>query len=210
MIDNKQVVRDTYNQIAQQYFETYVDDQSDEVVFKQFADLVAKGKILDLGCGYGKVSQWFVQNGFDCVGFDISEEMIEFGLKNNPDLNLQCADITNIPLQYKKADGAIYAYSFFHLTKQQGECSLKSLNKNLKDQAYIMLMLQKGEGEEFCPEPFSPQLQNYIKYYTLQEITEMLNQCGFEVWEWFEQCKNDDGALGHEDLIVIAQKIQEM
>lgn len=210
MIDNKQVVRDTYNKIAQKYFETYFDDQADEHFYKQFADLVSKGKILDLGCGYGKASQWFVENGFDCVGYDISEEMIEIGLKQNPDLNLQCADITNIPLQYKKADGAIYSYSFFHLTESQGVCSLKSLNKNLKDQAYIMLILQKGEGEEFCQEPFLPENQNYIKYYTLQQITEVLEQCGFEVVESFEQSKKDGCALGNQELIVIAQKTQEI
>lgn len=210
MIDNKEIVRDTYNQIAKKYLEAYLDDKRDEGFYKQFADLVSKGKILDLGCGYGKAAQWFVQNGFDCVGYDISEEMIEIGIKQNSDLNLQCADITNIPLQYKKADGAIYAYSFFHLTESQGLCSLKSLNKNLKDQAYVMLMLQNGEGEEFCQEPFCPEKQNYIKYYSKQQITAMLEQCGFEVVEVFELSKNDDGALGSQDLIVIAQKTQDI
>ena len=207
MMDNKEIVRETYNLIAKKYFDEYFEDARDEFFYKQFADMISKGKILDLGCGYGKATQWFCENGFDCVGYDISEQMIELGLKQNPDLNLQCADITNIPLQYKKADGAIYAYSFFHLTKDQGISSLKSLNKNIKDQGLVMLMLQYGEGEEFCAEPFMPQKQNYIKYYTLQEISEILEQCGFEVVDSFEEFKNDDGALGAQDLIVIAQKV---
>lgn len=36
----------------------------------------APGKLLDLGCGTGRLCQHFAEKGFDCVGVDLSEDML--------------------------------------------------------------------------------------------------------------------------------------
>jgi SAM-dependent methyltransferase len=44
------------------------------------------GRLLDLGCGTGRLCRWFAAKGFTCVGVDLSEEMLNtargFGVPN--------------------------------------------------------------------------------------------------------------------------------
>jgi SAM-dependent methyltransferase len=47
-------------------------------------------RILDYGCGYGRLAQEFYENGFNNVlGVDTSDEMIKRGLANYPHLDLR-------------------------------------------------------------------------------------------------------------------------
>jgi SAM-dependent methyltransferase len=43
-----------------------------------------KGRLLDLGCGTGRLCAHFAANGFDCVGVDLSEEMLAVARANVP------------------------------------------------------------------------------------------------------------------------------
>jgi SAM-dependent methyltransferase len=45
--------------------------------YNKFSSILPKGKILDLGCGSGRDNLWFMDRGYDYVGFDASEEMIK-------------------------------------------------------------------------------------------------------------------------------------
>jgi cyclopropane fatty-acyl-phospholipid synthase-like methyltransferase len=51
---------------------------------------VSGKRILDLGCGYGKYSIIFVEDGAsDVVGIDISEEQIRLARDRNPHPNIR-------------------------------------------------------------------------------------------------------------------------
>ncbi len=66
-----------YNQNAADYFEHTVDiDMQDS--WDKFSGLLPEGgSILDLGCGSGRDSAYFISRGFDVTAMDASEEMCE-------------------------------------------------------------------------------------------------------------------------------------
>jgi SAM-dependent methyltransferase len=73
-----------------------------------------QGRILDLGCGYGRDLAYFSQNGLDVIGVDISSKGIQMARTLFPDqqfvqLNFQKH---SFPKQHFKY---IYANFFFHL-----------------------------------------------------------------------------------------------
>jgi 2-polyprenyl-3-methyl-5-hydroxy-6-metoxy-1,4-benzoquinol methylase len=64
-----------YNQNAAEYFEHTVDIDMQESWDRFTALLPEGGSILDLGCGSGRDSAYFLSCGFDVTAMDASEEM---------------------------------------------------------------------------------------------------------------------------------------
>jgi ubiquinone/menaquinone biosynthesis C-methylase UbiE len=54
-------------------------------------------KILDLGCGNGRLSEIFRGNAVDYYGVDFSDKLIEIARKRYPQLRFQTADALNLP-----------------------------------------------------------------------------------------------------------------
>lgn len=96
--------------------ENFYVNEEDLKFYDKFMECTNKGMVLDLGCGNGQVSNYLTKFGYECIGYDISDKMIELGKKLNPKLNINVGDIENIPLLNNKAVGAIYAYSLPNLT----------------------------------------------------------------------------------------------
>ena len=58
------------------------------------------GKLLDLGCGTGRLCAHFAPKGFDCVGVDLSEEMLAKARENAPTatfLNANLVELSELP-----------------------------------------------------------------------------------------------------------------
>ena len=64
-----------YNQNAAEYFEHTVDIDMQDYC-DRFTSLLPEGaSILDIGCGSGRDSAYFISHGFDVTAMDASEEM---------------------------------------------------------------------------------------------------------------------------------------
>jgi len=71
-------LKDTYNKIAQDWYQEVVTHNWAENGMKHFMDYLNRGDlILDVGCGPGISAKTFIENGFRVVGIDFSEKMIE-------------------------------------------------------------------------------------------------------------------------------------
>ena len=112
VIDNKQQTKMAHNAIAQKYYELYKDDKTDLVYFDEFLRH-CKNKILDLGCGMERYSNYVYNKGFEVTGIDFSEEMIKIAQNNNSDMIFLVSDICDLDvLQSEKYDGIIIAYVY--------------------------------------------------------------------------------------------------
>ncbi|MCY0096400.1 class I SAM-dependent methyltransferase [Hoeflea ulvae] len=57
--------------------------------------------VLDLGCGYGRVADSFISNGFKYTGIDISKDALETAKKQYPQGKFIQGDLRNIKLDSK-------------------------------------------------------------------------------------------------------------
>src|SRR5262249_4261352 len=58
------------------------------------------GKLLDLGCGTGRLCAHFAGKGFECVGVDLSEEMLAKARANTPSatfVNANLVELAELP-----------------------------------------------------------------------------------------------------------------
>jgi len=70
-------------------------------------------KVLDLGCGNGRLLQIFEGKNIDYFGIDNSEKLIEVAKKKYPDYNFQIADAFNLPFPENFFD-KIYSIAVLH------------------------------------------------------------------------------------------------
>lgn len=58
----------------------------------------APGRLIDLGCGTGRLARHFANRGFDCVGVDLSEPMLAEAraLTGNPSVTYAVANLTDL------------------------------------------------------------------------------------------------------------------
>ena len=72
------------------------------------AEVPNNAAILDFGCGYGRLINELITQGYqDVKGIDISEKMIERGLTENPELNLATFDGKRIPYEENSFDAIL-------------------------------------------------------------------------------------------------------
>jgi|APSaa5957512535_1039671.scaffolds.fasta_scaffold36786_1 2-polyprenyl-3-methyl-5-hydroxy-6-metoxy-1,4-benzoquinol methylase len=152
--------------------------------------------ILDIGCGNGNMANQLISENYDVYGTDGSETGISVAKKKNKD-RFFVQDINSkllpIELQDKKFDKIISTEVIEHLYNPRGyiEFCKKVLMKN-------------GGGEMIVSTPYHGYLKNlalavtgkfdnhftvlwdggHIKFWSVQTLSELLNEFGFEVIEF--------------------------
>ena len=206
-MNNKQITKEAHNAIANKYYELYKDDVSDLKYFDLFLNK-CESKILDLGCGMGHYSNYIHNKGFDVVGIDFSENMINIAKKDNPNINYIVSDICNLKvIENQKFDGIVLAYVLQHLSKQEVLNLFDEINNIVNDNSKLLIFLREGNGIVKEIEPIDTRYEYTINEYSKEEIKEILTKNGWnisliETKEYIE----DPNSLAPTTLVVLASK----
>lgn len=106
--------------------------------------------ILDVGCGYGRVSGRILRkfNKVNITGIDIAENYIDmFNKKLNPRGKSFVADMRKIPLKNKSVDLALVVTALMYcVTKQDQNSAFKELFRVLKNDGKLLLIERDVAG----------------------------------------------------------------
>jgi len=193
-----------YDQMANKYAEIFDGDDSDNVFLDKFlAGIVAGGRLLDLGCGTGRISSYCANKGFSVLGVDLSEKMLEIAKNNYPNIHFQYGDIRRIESS-ELFDGVLLAYSLFHIEKNQIPEVLDGVVRVLKPDGKIFLALQEGEGEVFADEPMLPGEKIYLSLLSEAEIRSILDT-HFKIISFDRKTSSLTGELPYNKMMIIAE-----
>lgn len=139
-----------YNQIAEHFSATRYQPWSEWQLFLEY--IKAGQKILDLGCGNGRLFFSFLKDySVEYYGIDNSEKLIEIAQKrifksqfsifkefSSP--NFQIADITDLPYQDNFFDVVISIAAFHHLPNKELRLkSLRGIYRVLKPGGHLLM-----------------------------------------------------------------------
>lgn len=205
-MDNKKITKNAYNAIAKKYYDVYKDDTSDFLYIDKLLKF-CNNKILDLGCGMGHYSKYINKKGFEVVGVEFSKSMLEIAKENTKNIKYVESDICDLPQDLDKDfDGVLIAYVIQHLSYEETKECLLKLHKFIVPNAHILLLFREGDSILNEKEPFDNSFTYIIKEYTSEEITKLLNECGYEVLEINKKAfVQDDNSLCPDTLVVFAK-----
>lgn len=155
-----------YNQNAKLYCEQTINGDLEEN-YKRFLTRLSKGAyILDFGCGSGRDSKYFLDNGYKVKAIDGSIEMCKLASKyiNQEVKCMKFEELDDINVY----DGIWACSSILHIEKEKLENVLKKMLNSLKPNGIIYTSFKLGEGYQIKE-------GKYYNYLTQDEMEKILN-----------------------------------
>jgi len=157
---------DYYNKNAKIYFEQTIIGNLKENYDKFLNRIPEKAYILDFGCGSGRDSKYFLENGYKIKAIDGSEEMCKLSSKY---INQDVVCMKFDELDDENIYDAIWACSsILHVEKEILPNILDKMIRSLKPNGVIFTAFKKGEGYEIKE-------GKYYNFLTKEEMEKILN-----------------------------------
>lgn len=130
--------KDTYNKIAKHFSDTRAFVWDDLKPLKRY---VKDGdRILDLGCGNGRLYQLFSDLSIDYIGVDQSEELIKQAQTKFPDIRFETGEMTKLDVEDNTFDAVYCIAAYQHLPDEQTRlAALNEMKRMAKQGGYIVM-----------------------------------------------------------------------
>jgi len=207
MRDKSREAVKTYDAIAREYTKIFFTDFSDKEELDRFISLLPRyARVLDIGCGPGNFTRYFIKKGFACEGIDLSREMITIAREKVPEGTFKVMDLRKVRYPANSFDGLLVAYSFMHIPKKDAKPSLLRFKSILKKRGVALFMAKEGHGERFLKEPLNPKLKCYIRLWQMDELKYLLKKCDFDiVFSSRGRMPTTPGELKYKKITIIAK-----
>ena len=135
---------DYYNKNSEKFYKNTVHIDLSELYPKFLRHIPDNGTILDLGCGSGRDSLYFLEKGYIITSVDASEEMVRLSseLTGQKTQYLRMQDI-----EFKNEFNGIWACaSLLHIDKKLTESVFNILCNALRDDGVLYASYKYGKG----------------------------------------------------------------
>lgn len=197
----------TYNAIASDYAERYDKNDADQPYIDRLLDqLPENGSVLDIGCGNGNYTKYIEDKGFRYEGIDISEEMLNIAKKNNPHSTFKNMDMQKLDYEDATFDGILSVYSLIHIPSAEIVETVKGFNRVLTSGGRMLLIVQKGEGEQMVDEPLQEKDKLFVNFFPKMQLQRYIQDAGFQVTYVDERDNPQATPVPGSVIYMIAQK----
>ena len=137
-----------YDNNIESYKEMWLNDFSSNYNFEIpdifLGYLNTNSHILDLGCGTGRDSKYFLDKGYQVTSIDGSKEMCKIARNL---LNKEVNEINFLDLDYNNEfDGVFACASLLHLSNEDLIFVLKKISKSLKENGILYTCFKYGQN----------------------------------------------------------------
>ncbi|MBN1586216.1 MAG: class I SAM-dependent methyltransferase [Candidatus Omnitrophica bacterium] len=150
------------------------------------AQLPAKARVLDYGCGIGMDLDWLARQGLRVQGVDGASDFVEEARRRCPKARIVCARFDQAKLEEAFWDAIWCAAALIHVPPAEFVRQLAKLRQALKPGGILGLSLAWGRSKRFFSEDWIPgryfacytksEVRNYFKAWDLREIRVVSNK----------------------------------
>ncbi|MBW9210533.1 class I SAM-dependent methyltransferase [Mumia sp. zg.B21] len=146
--------RTSYDALADEYA-TWVRELAtspwDDAVLGVFARHVAgRGRVLDAGCGEGRITAQLASFEVDAHGIDLSAEMIRNARDVHPNLRFEVGSLTDLRFDDESYVGVVAWYSLIHVPPEALPGAVAELVRVLEPGGWLLAAFQT-DAETFRP-----------------------------------------------------------
>jgi len=175
----KQAIR-AYDKIASLYAK-YTHEKIYQFQLTKFISLLSGKKILDAGCGSGRDVEYFLEDGLQPIGIDLSKGMIKEAKKRVKNGKFKIMDFLDLKFKDNSFDGIWSMAGFIHLPRKEVKKALKEFHRVLKENGIIYIAVKEGEGEkEIKKEKYKNEPRPYV-FFKKEELEDYLHENKFKI-----------------------------
>jgi ubiquinone/menaquinone biosynthesis C-methylase UbiE len=181
-------IRTAYDLVAADYEELLRDSLAeaplDRAMLGTFAELVraAGGKrVLEVGCGPGRITTYLDSLGLDVSGVDLSPRMIEVAQARLPHLRFDVGSMTALDLPDESFDGLVAWFSIIHLPTELMPTVFAEFRRVLRPGGQVALTFQAGEERVRIDNAYGHDIEIDLYKRTPEVVAELLEGAGLEV-----------------------------
>ncbi len=217
--------RKDYNLIAEDFSRTR-NKPWQEIKFLIDDYIKRKDKVLDLGCGNGRLYELLKRRNIDYIGVDSSKELIKLAKKKYPEAEFRKAEALNLPFFDNYFD-KVYTIAVFHqipseelrlqflketkrVLKKKGKLILTVWKIKRKKEALLLLKYTIlriiGKSKLDFKDVFKPwgeKTERYYHIFSKRELSKLIKKAGFSIKE-IGVVKNERG--NRQNIYTIAEK----
>lgn len=151
MIDVLRAVQRCYDEVADTYADHFPSTEPEQPVdlamIAHFAALLGEGRrVLDAGCGAGRMMPLLAGLGCEVRGVDLSPGMVRRGRVDHPEFDIEVASLIDLPFGDGEVDGVFAWYSTIHTPDAGLPGVLAELGRVLRHDGLLLLAFQTGHG----------------------------------------------------------------
>ncbi|HYN68194.1 MAG TPA: class I SAM-dependent methyltransferase [Ornithinibacter sp.] len=146
-------VRAAYDTVAEAYAarlpDTRAEAAADLAMVDAFAAAVAAGddpRVLDAGCGTGRMSAYLAARGCLVEGVDLSPGMVAMARRANPELRFEVGSLSELPCADAEFAGVLLWYSVIHTPPSGLARIVAEVARVLRPGGYVLVGMQAGQG----------------------------------------------------------------
>jgi SAM-dependent methyltransferase len=146
-------IRVSYDTVAESYAGMVrATEPWESTMLTAFAELVrrtegAAGRVLDVGCGPGRVTARLHSLGLPAFGVDLSPGMIEIARRDHPDLDFTLGSMTALDLADGELAGILSWWSIVHLPREVLPLVLAEFHRVLAPGGHLLAGFHVGDTE---------------------------------------------------------------
>jgi len=204
-----------YDTVAEDYATRFPDTRAeappDLAMIDAFAEAVTLGddaRVLDAGCGAGRMSRYLTERGCLVEGVDLSSRMVAMARRDHRDLVFTVGSLTKLPYPDDQFGGVMLWYSIIHTPPSGQPRIFAEATRVLRPTGHLLVGFQSGEGTRDVSGAYRQfgheiQLERYL--YTADQVASQLEAAGLR-----EVCRLVRRAQGKEkdDQAVLLAKAQ--
>jgi ubiquinone/menaquinone biosynthesis C-methylase UbiE len=157
-------------------------------IFLEHAKLSKGDLILDVGCGSGRDSRAFAEQGFRSIGVDLSWEMLRRARRFVATAADSCAlvlgNVLQLPFGSRTFQGIWAMASLVHLPRQSLRTAFMELLRVSVEDGTIYVSLQEGRGSELVPGAHGT--RRYFEKYTEAEVRSTVESASATIVRYWE------------------------
>jgi len=198
MKDYEKKTIEYYNSNAEKYISGTIDADMSNLYGHFLKYLKPGAAVLDLGCGTGRDSKHFIDEGFDVTAVDGSAKMCACAAELT---GLKVREVLFEDIDYEQQFDAVWACaSLLHLSKLDLPGVIAKVRQSLKPGGVFFACFKYGSGEKECD-------GRYFSYFDEAGAAELFDEgSGFTVMETFTTGDVREGRGGEAWMNVIARR----
>lgn len=139
---------DRYLTVVGSTLSEQIETAADLELLARFAGIAkaAGGRVLDAGCGTGRVARLLADQGLEAVGVDGADGMVEIARREHPDLMFVVGELAHLPFASTRFTATVYWYSIITTPPAVLATVFAELVRILAEKGIALVAFQSGDG----------------------------------------------------------------